>query len=110
MDAPDALTKREPIPRKIRPGLKSTTELARELNRQSITTKAWTTADGKFRSGRPITKQYLYKMLRNPLYIGVIRHKAKIILARTHRFWIRPCGIRRRPSWPRMPGYGRHTQ
>ena len=57
--------------------LKSTTELARDLNRQGITTKAWTTADGTFRPGRPITKQYLYKMLRNPLYIGVIRHKGK---------------------------------
>ncbi|MDE2149370.1 MAG: recombinase family protein [Gammaproteobacteria bacterium] len=57
--------------------LQSTTELARELNSQGVTTKAWTTQDGVFRPGRPITKQNLYKMLRNPLYIGVIRHKGK---------------------------------
>jgi len=57
--------------------LKSTTELARELHHQGVTTKAWTTQDGVFRPGRPITKQNLYKMLRNPLYIGVIRHKGK---------------------------------
>lgn len=44
--------------------LKSTTALARELNRQGIIAKAWTTADGKFRPGRPITRQNLYKMLR----------------------------------------------
>ena len=47
--------------------LRSTTELARELNRQGITTKAWTTQDGVFRPGRPITKQNLYKMLRNQI-------------------------------------------
>ena len=57
--------------------LRSTTELARELNRQGITTKAWTTQDGVFRPGRPVTKQNLYKTLRNPLYIGIIRHKGK---------------------------------
>lgn len=30
-----------------------------------------------FRVGRPITKQNLYKTLRNPIYLGVIRHKGK---------------------------------
>ena len=58
--------------------LRSTTELARELNRQGVTTKAWTTVDGTFRPGRPITKQNLYKTLRNPLYLGMISHKGKI--------------------------------
>ena len=57
--------------------LRSTTELARELNAKGVTTKSWTTQDGAFRPGRPITKQNLYKMLRNPLYIGIIRHKGK---------------------------------
>jgi hypothetical protein len=57
--------------------LRSTTELARELNRQGVTTKAWTTVDGTFRPGRPITKQNLYKTLRNPIYLGMISHKAK---------------------------------
>lgn len=57
--------------------LRSTTELARELNHQGVTTKAWTTVDGTFRPGRPITKQNLYKTLRNPLYLGMISHKGK---------------------------------
>lgn len=57
--------------------LKSTTVLARELNDRGITTKAWTSAAGIFKAGRPITKQALYKVLRNPLYIGMIRHKGK---------------------------------
>jgi DNA invertase Pin-like site-specific DNA recombinase len=57
--------------------LRSTTELARELNRQGVTTKAWTNSKGVFRTGRPITKQNLYKTLRNPIYLGVIRHKGK---------------------------------
>ena len=57
--------------------LRSTTELSRELNRRGITTKAWTNAAGIFKAGRPLTKQGLYKMLRNPLYIGMIRHKGK---------------------------------
>ena len=47
------------------------------MNTNGVTTKAWTTQEGVFRPGRPITKQNLYKMLRNPLYIGVIRHKDK---------------------------------
>ncbi|CAM5790466.1 hypothetical protein CCAE64S_02592 [Castellaniella caeni] len=57
--------------------LKSTTELSRELNQRGVTTKVWTTKAGVLRAGRPITKQNLYKMLRNPIYIGVIRHKGK---------------------------------
>lgn len=57
--------------------LRSTTELARELNANRVTTKAWTTQDGVFRPGRPITKQNLYKTLRNPIYLGMISHKAK---------------------------------
>lgn len=57
--------------------LRSTTELARELNRQGVTTKAWTTVDGTFRPGRPVTKQNLYKTLRNSIYVGIIRHKEK---------------------------------
>jgi len=57
--------------------LRSTSELSRELNAQGITTKTWTNGKGVFRSGRPITKQNLYKTLRNPIYLGIIRHKGK---------------------------------
>ncbi|MDD5033619.1 MAG: recombinase family protein [Methylococcaceae bacterium] len=84
--------------------LKSTTALARELNQRGITTKAWTTADGKFRLGRPITKQNLYKILRNPLYIGVIRHKGKDHPGEHPApSSMTNCGSRRRRCWPRMP-------
>ena len=57
--------------------LRSTTLLCRELQRDGVKTKSWTTRTGLFRSGRPITKQNLYKALRNPVYIGMITHKGK---------------------------------
>jgi len=57
--------------------LKSCMTLVRELNAQGVTTKRWTTAQGNTRTGCPITRQNLYKMLRNPLYLGIIRHKGK---------------------------------
>ncbi len=55
--------------------LRSITELARELNNQGVTTKSWVTQQGKQRQGGPIDKQFLYKLLRNPVYIGKVRHK-----------------------------------
>ena len=39
------------------------------------TTKAWQTQGGLFREGRPIDQQYLFKMLRNRIYLGEIQHK-----------------------------------
>jgi hypothetical protein len=69
----------EPLPTNLRGGARTAVidGLARELNRQGVTTKAWTTVDGTFRPGRPITKQNLYKTLRNPLCLGMISHKGK---------------------------------
>ncbi|MEI6601223.1 MAG: recombinase family protein [Comamonadaceae bacterium] len=58
--------------------LRSSTELSRELVRDGVTTKTWTNTHGVLRTGRPITKQNLYKAFRNPVYIGKIRHKGKI--------------------------------
>ncbi len=58
--------------------LRSTSALCRELGRDGVTTKTWTNTKGVLRTGRPITKQNLYKALRNPVYIGKIRHKGKI--------------------------------
>ena len=55
--------------------LQSVTVLCRELALEGATTKAWTTQDGRVRSGTPMNKQYLSKALRNPIYIGEIRHK-----------------------------------
>ena len=49
--------------------------LIRELNAQGHRTKSWTTQAGTFREGRPFDKGTLYKILRNPAYIGLATHK-----------------------------------
>ncbi len=53
----------------------SAEELVRELAVEGRTTKAWQTQSGHFREGRPIDQQYLFKMLRNRIYLGEIQHK-----------------------------------
>ena len=53
----------------------SAAELVRELAIEGRTTKAWQTQSGHFREGRPIDQQYLFKMLRNRIYLGEIQHK-----------------------------------
>ena len=53
----------------------SAAELVRELAFEGRTTKAWQTQNGQFREGRPIDQQYLFKMLRNRIYLGEIQHK-----------------------------------
>ena len=58
--------------------LRSATDLCRELALDGITTKAWKTADGRVRNGTPIDKKYLAKALRNPIYVGEIRHKGVV--------------------------------
>ncbi|KAF0097924.1 MAG: Site-specific recombinase DNA invertase Pin-like protein [bacterium] len=55
--------------------LQSATDLCRELAVDGITTKAWKTADGNVRNGTPMDKKCLSKALRNPIYVGEIRHK-----------------------------------
>jgi hypothetical protein len=46
---------------------RSTTDMVRELTAEGQTTK----------SGRPLTKQTLYKMMHNRIYLGEILHKGK---------------------------------
>jgi len=53
-------------------------QLARELEIEGHTTKAWITQGGKQRQGRPMDQQYLFKMLRNRLYLGEIAHKGQV--------------------------------
>jgi site-specific DNA recombinase len=55
--------------------LGSTTQIAARLNAEGITTKAWTTQEGQTRAGARIDKKYLYKLLRNRLYLGELSHK-----------------------------------
>jgi DNA invertase Pin-like site-specific DNA recombinase len=58
--------------------LRSATDLCRELAVDGITTKVWKTADGNVRNGTPMDKKYLSKALRNPIYVGEIRHKGVV--------------------------------
>ncbi len=53
----------------------SATKLAKELNEQGYTTKAWTTMKGKVRTGQPWNKMHLYRLFNNRIYIGEIVHK-----------------------------------
>jgi hypothetical protein len=53
----------------------SAAELVRELAFEGRTTKAWQTQNGQFREGRPIDQQYIFKLLRNRIYLGEIQHK-----------------------------------
>ena len=53
----------------------SATLLVKELNGAGHRTKSWTTQDGKAREGVPLTKNFLYKLLDNRVYIGEAVHK-----------------------------------
>jgi DNA invertase Pin-like site-specific DNA recombinase len=55
--------------------LGSTTKLVKELRLDCVTSKAWTTQDGRVREGKPIDKGLIYKVLNNRTYLGELRHK-----------------------------------
>ncbi|KXW59012.1 DNA-invertase hin [Ferrovum myxofaciens] len=55
--------------------LGSSTLLVKELRLDGVTSKGWTTQDGKVREGKPIDKSLIYKMLGNRTYLGELRHK-----------------------------------
>ena len=55
--------------------LGSSTTLVKELRLDGVTSKAWTTQDGKVREGKPIDKGLIYKLLGNRTYLGELRHK-----------------------------------
>ena len=50
-------------------------KLVKELKLDGVTSKAWTTQDGKLREGKPIDKGLIYKLLNNRTYLGELRHK-----------------------------------
>lgn len=52
--------------------------VAKELNAKGVTTKSWTTRDGKFRPGKPWDGPAIYRIIANPTYIGKTKHKDKI--------------------------------
>jgi site-specific DNA recombinase len=53
----------------------SATRLVEELAAGGHTTKSWTTKDGKARTGGPIDKTFVYKLLNNRVYLGEAVHK-----------------------------------
>ena len=57
--------------------LGSATELARELNRNGHTTKAWITKAGREMPGKPWNKSHVYRVLNNVHYLGKIPHKGE---------------------------------
>lgn len=52
--------------------------VAKELNARGWRTKQWTTRKGARRGGQPFTKNSLYQLLVNVVYIGKIRYKAEV--------------------------------
>ena len=55
--------------------LGSSTTLVKELQLIGVTSKSWTTQDGKVRAGKPIDKGLIYKIMSNRTYLGELRHK-----------------------------------
>jgi site-specific DNA recombinase len=57
--------------------LPSMATLVRELRTRGVASKAWTTAKGVERKGKLIDKGYVYKIFKNPVYIGIAAHKGQ---------------------------------
>ena len=57
--------------------VQSIIELVRSLGEDGLTTKAWTTQDGKANPGSPIDKKYLHTLLRNRIYLGELSYKGQ---------------------------------
>jgi site-specific DNA recombinase len=55
--------------------LGSVRKLVAELHRHCIVSKKWKTRHGLLRGGSPFSRGALYYLLRNPVYLGVVRHK-----------------------------------
>lgn len=54
--------------------IKSITRLQEELNLAGIRTKYYISGSGNEHGGQEMDKQYLYRILKNPIYIGKIQH------------------------------------
>jgi site-specific DNA recombinase len=57
--------------------LGSTTKLIKELRLDGVTSKAWTTQDGRIREGKPIDKGMVYKLFHSQNYLGQVHHKGQ---------------------------------
>lgn len=57
--------------------LKSVHALERDLREAGVRSKRWTSTRGKVMGGRHFCRGALFHLLRNPVYLGLIRHKNK---------------------------------
>ena len=53
-------------------------ETAKELDTRGWTTKCWITRKGRERGGRPFTKNGLFKLLTNCIYLGQVTYKDEV--------------------------------
>ncbi len=53
-------------------------EVARILNNKGCHTKSWTSKKGKSHSGHRFTPKGIYRILSNPLYIGMVQHNGNV--------------------------------
>ena len=51
--------------------------IIRKLNAVGYTKKSWVTQGGRHHEGRPLDKQYIYRILHNRVYLGEAVHKDK---------------------------------
>ncbi len=73
INEPEAKTVRHIFQRFVEFG--SSTLLVKELRLDGVTSKAWTTQDGRVRVGNPVDKSLIYKLLNNRTYLGELRHR-----------------------------------
>ena len=87
--------------------LRSITDVVRELALEGLTTKPNRLKDGRVRNGTPMDKKYISKLLRNPIYVGEIRHKGTVFAGQhepiiTRKLWDRVQGILAEDAYERM--------
>lgn len=58
--------------------LKSMTNLAKELREKGVRTKTFTTQKGELRHGNLVCKGYIYRILKNAVYVGDMPHKGAV--------------------------------
>jgi len=51
--------------------------LVRDMRARGVTSKSWITGKGIERQGKLITKGYVYKVFKNPVYIGMTAYKGQ---------------------------------
>ncbi len=55
----------------------SAARIVRELALQGFTTKSWVTQTGRQRTGSAIDQKFIFKMLRNRIYLGDLTHRGQ---------------------------------